>query len=128
MIPGQNYDFKVSALNDYGYSDYSELITLLAAYIPDPPLDVETIMDSANNRVYVSWFQDSDNGSPVTSYSVYVKISGAETYEQESVDCDGTNADVISNLSCFISLTTLTAAPFSLVGGDSVWVRVIATN
>lgn len=42
LTPGQYYQFKVEARNSYGYSDYSETLTLLAAYIPSVPQDVES--------------------------------------------------------------------------------------
>ena len=78
--------------NSYGYSaTYSTTLSLLAAYIPDAPIDVETILDSVNERVYISWFLDSDNGSPVTQYKVYIKKSGEDTYIEESGDCVGTD-------------------------------------
>lgn len=51
MIPGLTYEFKVETRNSYGYSEYSSTLALLAAYIPDAPIDIETIMDV--NRVFI---------------------------------------------------------------------------
>lgn len=71
LTSGTTYEFKVEALNEYGYSEYSETITLLAAYIPEIPTSVSTEIDGS--QVKVSWMLPSDNGSPITAYKVFVK-------------------------------------------------------
>lgn len=48
LTNGQTYDFRVMAKNVYGYSDPSATLTLLAAYIPSVPTNVETVMDLQN--------------------------------------------------------------------------------
>jgi hypothetical protein len=103
-------------------------LSLLAAYIPNPPTDVETILDVESELVYVFWFLDSDNGSPITEYKIFIKKSNEDTYFEESSDCIGNDQGVIDNRSCFVNLSTLIAEPYNLVGGDSVWIKVIATN
>ena len=42
LIAGVTYQFKVESRNSYGYSDYSTIITMLCAYIPEPPTSVTT--------------------------------------------------------------------------------------
>ena len=37
LIPGVTYSFKVTARNTVGSSDYSSIIAILAAQIPDAP-------------------------------------------------------------------------------------------
>lgn len=92
---GTTYEFKVEAKNEYGYSVYSETITLLAAYIPEVPTSVTTEIDGT--QVKVLWSLPSDNGSPITAYKVFVQEVGTSTYTLENSDCDGTQATVISN-------------------------------
>lgn len=50
------------------------------------------------------------------------------TYTEETVECVGTNTDVVNNRECTISLQTLQAAPYSLLCGDSIWVKIISVN
>jgi hypothetical protein len=57
-----------------------------------------------------------------------VQVHGADTFEQENTDCDGSDQSVINSLTCTISMATLTESPFGLIGGDSIWVKVVATN
>jgi hypothetical protein len=43
-------------------------------------------------------------------------------------DCDGSAVATIENTSCDVQVSILTAAPFSLPWGGSVYSKVIATN
>jgi hypothetical protein len=43
LTAGTIYEFKIEAKNSYGFSTYSSIITLLCAFIPEPPLTVTTI-------------------------------------------------------------------------------------
>lgn len=40
LAPGTYYKFKVESRNAYGYSVYSNEVTILAAQTPDAPTDV----------------------------------------------------------------------------------------
>ena len=42
LTAGVTYQFKIESRNSYGYSTYSGSISLLCAYIPDPPTTVST--------------------------------------------------------------------------------------
>lgn len=84
------YDFTIEAKNAYGYSVHSQTLTLLVAYIPAPPIDIETLMDV--ERVYIKWTLVSDSGSPITEYKVHLRHHSSETeYSHENVDCVGTD-------------------------------------
>jgi hypothetical protein len=50
------------------------------------------------------------------------------TYTEETTDCDGTNASVVSNRQCTIALLTLRSSPYSLTLGDSVSAKVVSVN
>ena len=43
---GKIYDFKIEARNEYGFSSYSETLSLLCATIPAVPTSVITTIDS----------------------------------------------------------------------------------
>jgi hypothetical protein len=125
LTSGSTYDFKIVARNEYGYSLFSSTLSLLAAYIPEVPTSVTTEIDGS--QVKVLWTLPSDNGSPITAYKVYIQEVGTTTYTQESTDCDGTSATVISNRYCHIEISTLIAS-YNLDGGDSVYAKVVAVN
>lgn len=89
LTAGNYYEFKVEARNIYGYSDLSNTLTLLCAYIPEAPINVLTVIDGTN--VKVSWDLVTQNGSPITAYNVYVKEIPTGTFTLESSDCVGTD-------------------------------------
>ena len=125
LTAGVVYQFKIESRNSYSYSDFSETITLLCAFKPDPPLTVTTA--NTNDLITVSWSEPEANGLIVTSYRIYVEESGG-FFSQESVDCKGASSEVVSNRQCTIQLSTLKAAPYNLVLGDSVNVKVVSLN
>jgi hypothetical protein len=125
---GVTYEFKVESRNSYSFSPYSDTITLLCAFKPDPPLVITTTNN--NDLVTVAWNDPIANGSPITEYKIFIRESDEATFTEEltPVECDGQDSDVIDNRVCTISLDTLKAAPFDLVKDDSVWVKIISQN
>ena len=71
LTSGTTYEFKIEARNQYGYSTYSDTLSLLSAYIPEIPTSITTVIDGTS--VKVSWSLPSDNGSPITQYKVYIR-------------------------------------------------------
>lgn len=126
LTEGVTYNFKVQSRNQHGYTQDSAVLTILSAYIPMPPTVVTTA--NYNDHIIVDWNDPDFNGSPITSYSIYVREHATTTFVQESVDCDGNSADVVTNTGCIIYLSTLTAAPFNLVLNESVDVKIVSTN
>ena len=50
------------------------------------------------------------------------------TFALELSSCDGSNSVIVISSQCTIPLSTLTAIPFNLKLGDSVNVKIIASN
>lgn len=50
---GTTYEFKIEAHNIYGYSEYSDTLSLLAAFIPAVPTGVTTQIEG--DTVRFSW-------------------------------------------------------------------------
>lgn len=92
---GTTYEFKVEARNSYSYSSYSETITLLCAFKPEPPLVISTT--NTNELVTVSWDELVANGSPITGYRLFYRESDDTTFTEEVLprDCDGSSSGVI---------------------------------
>ena len=104
LIFGLTYEFKVEARNVHGYSAQSDTLALLCAYKPDPPLTLATV--NTENLVSVSWSEPVANGSPVYAYKVLI-MDKSGLYAHEPAECDGTQADVVAERKCSISLATL---------------------
>lgn len=47
LTTGQTYEFMIEARNEYGYSEFSDVLTLISAYIPAVPTSVTTVMDGS---------------------------------------------------------------------------------
>jgi hypothetical protein len=50
------------------------------------------------------------------------------SYDLELNSCDGSNSDIIASTSCTVPISSLTAAPFLMVPGEWVNVKIIAVN
>jgi hypothetical protein len=126
LTAGTTYEFKIESRNSYGYSTYSTIVTLLCAFIADAPVTVTTA--NVNELVSISWSEPITNGSPITTYRIYVQENGSTTFTEETVECVGTDSIVMSSRKCSISLVTLKASPYLLVKDDSVMVKIISVN
>lgn len=88
LLAGITYEFKVEARNQYDYSEFTDTLSMLCAFIPSVPTLVRT--EISGSVVTVSWNLATSNGSPITAYKVYIRESGTTSYTLESSDCDGT--------------------------------------
>jgi hypothetical protein len=75
--------------------------------------------------VQISWQIPSENGSPVSAYSISIQEPQSLDYSAYS-GCDLQTA--ISSQLCIIPFSQLQAIPWFIDGGDSIWVQIIATN
>ena len=75
----------------------------------------------------VSWLAATDNGSTVTSYTITFKQSD-NNFSADTTNCDGSDAGIMSALSCTVPFSVFTSAPFSLSYGNQVYAKVLATN
>ena len=125
LTAGKTYEFNVEARNSYGYSSSSGILTLLCAFVPDSPTTITTA--NVNDKVSVSWNEPVTNGSPITAYKIFIRRKDL-TFNQESVECVGTNAALIADRTCSVALATLKASPYSLVKGDSVVAQIFSVN
>ncbi len=68
MTQGLTYQFKVEARNAYGYSAYSNTVSVLTAQVPAQP--VAPITTWSPDNVIVAWTAPDNGGSPITGYLV----------------------------------------------------------
>lgn len=71
LIAGTTYEFTVEARNTYGYSDESAKLVLLCAFKPEAPYPAP-ITRNYNDQVIINWSEPIPNGSPITSFRVYI--------------------------------------------------------
>ena len=78
------------------------------------------------NEIYVrvDWDEPYDGESPIQSYSILISDSEGN-YIAEPISCSGSDPSVTH---CDIPKSTLRAAPFNLIQGDSVYAIVRAVN
>lgn len=61
-------------------------------------------------------------------YRITIRQSDFLTFTEELTNCDGSQNAVFTNTACSIPIDVLTAAPFSLTRGLSVWAKIVAIN
>ncbi|CAD7935543.1 unnamed protein product [Amoebophrya sp. A120] len=77
VIPGQEYQFKVSVYNSVGYSEESEVLTITAAGIPTKVRNVTFDNMGYESSTNFKWLAPaSDGGSPIFRYEVYYGLVG----------------------------------------------------
>ena len=98
----------------------------MCAFKPDPPLIVTTT--NVNDFVKVAWAAPITNGWPISEYKIYIREHSSSQFTQETLECDGTDATIISQRWCLIHLDTLKSAPYNLVKDEGVYAKIISIN
>lgn len=76
IVKTREYHFKITAINFVGVSQFSDVLTCLAAVVPGVPQNV-AIVTSVLGAVTLSWLAPADDGgSPLTGYYIYYKRTG----------------------------------------------------
>jgi len=111
LTAGVTYKFKIEARNTYGYSVYSNELSILCATVPSVPATPTN--SNILNQVKFDWTAPAENGLAITSYTVLIRSSDNQ-YTEILDYCNGALASIMSTTECTIPLATLTASPFSL--------------
>ena len=127
LTTGETYSFKVQAQNGFGYSESSDPVTILCATKPVTP--VAPVTSVSADKAIITWTAPYDNGTPIKGYIVYIRKADL-TYVFDNSVCDGTTSAVVLSgvTQCTIPLSTLTAAPYSLLLGFKISSYVVAYN
>ena len=116
----------MEARNTVGYSDYSEVLVVLVAQIPDQPNAPTTEVDG--NYVKITWVTPYDGSSIITSYHITIRHNDDLTFSEESTNCLGTESTIITEHSCSVLISDLIVAPYHLAWGSSIYAKVMAVN
>ena len=123
LTQGQTYQFKVEARNIYGYSVYSDIVSIVTAQPPAQPTAPSTTWNP--DDVVISWTSPDSGGSTITGYKVSIRQSDTTTYTVDATNCDMSSSVLTT---CTVPVATLRASPYSLEWGASIYANVIATN
>jgi hypothetical protein len=122
---GLYYKFKIESRNSFGFSEYSDTITILCAAAPEQPdVPVSSVFE---NMVNFDWDTPVNNGKQITGYNIYFRQSD-DIYSKQLMYCDGSDLTVISETACTIPLSVFTALPYNLELGDSINIKLTALN
>ena len=75
----------------------------------------------------ISWIPPFDQGSPITSYTIYIRQNDGVSYSLEPF-CDGATASTISAAQCSVPVGILRTSPYNLPWGSRIFAKVIAMN
>ena len=50
------------------------------------------------------------------------------TFTEDTVNCDGSDSTIMTNLACEVPISTLKTTPYSIEWGLSIWAKVTAVN
>jgi len=98
---------------------------VIAATAPDTPVAPSVSLSSTT--IQISWAAPGANNDAITAYRIYVE-DNLGTGIEDTVECDGSDSDIISNLACEWTMSAVLLAPYSLSVGDSIVVTVAAYN
>ena len=74
----------------------------------------------------IRWLAPVANGSPITSYFVYIRTKAGVFHLEET--CEPDSNLVLNQQSCYVPLATLVSSPYNLQLLDSVYAKVTAQN
>lgn len=124
MTIGISYSFRVNSRNSFGTSlDWSEELTALCA---GPPLAPDApVTETSTTNIKIQWFKPDNQGSVIIGYKVYIRATD-QVYYEENVYCYAFSAAVVAARKCYVPLDVLTSEPYSLIKGNSVYVKIVA--
>jgi hypothetical protein len=88
LSQGQTYQIKVEARNIYGYSAFSNVVSILTAQVPAKPTVPTTTWSTPTDSVVVEWTAPDNGGSAITGYQVLLRQSDSQTYAVEAFYCN----------------------------------------
>jgi hypothetical protein len=71
LIPGVTYQFNVQSRNSYGLSNSSASLSLLCAWVPNPPILSNDNTTTSDTVIRITWVNGSNDGSEILDYTVY---------------------------------------------------------
>ena len=124
LTGGEEYSFKVRALNIYGQGDFSTPISQRLSNIPNKPSMVTVTL--VGTDVQIAWVAPDSNFSPINDYLVELMTHSGD-WVTDLTNCDGGLEPNFSSLNCQIPMVDI--APLTSLTIDTlIRARVSAHN
>lgn len=123
LTSGSTYKFRYRAQNIFGWGSYSAELSTLAAEVPQTMAAV--VSTNSGSNVRFSWTALSSNGAAITAYKLEI-MQGDWTYSEDSTNCNGADATIVTNQYCDVPMSVITASPYSHTAGETIHARVSA--
>lgn len=101
-------------------------MTITASDVPETP--AAPTITLSNTAAKISWTAPDGNGETIDYYRITLRESDGTTFTEDIVNCDGTDATIVSDLYCEVPMTTLLASPYDLSAGDLIIAVIEAHN
>ena len=85
LTNGTNYSFTITASNTMGAGSASSALYVTPAAVPDAP--VISTASAGNGQATISWSAPSDNGEPITGYTVTAQPGGETCTTTAATSC-----------------------------------------
>ena len=132
VTPGLSVQFRVRARNIYGWQElFSDpVVTLYASEAPGQLATVTTAYNESDDplSVLITWEKPDENSEPISAYEILILAKDGQTWNEETLGCDGEQESIVLNRQCYVLLSTLRESPFNLVYDDLVIVKGRAKN
>jgi hypothetical protein len=125
---GSLYRFRIRAKNMWGWGEYSDVLVVTPSAAPDKMDAIVTSIVAESGAVLLVWTAPSDNSAAITQYKVEIHDHDGAAWNEETVNCDASDATIMAAFNCSIPMSALIVSPFSLVQGDLVTARASALN
>lgn len=121
---GVLYQIRISAKNKHGWSEFSDILEVLAATEPSEPQVTSSIQEGPFTEL--QWSLPNEHGSTVVEYEIKVQAASLDLIVIEL--CNGSEYEIVESRSCKIAYADLRQEPFNLVLGDEIIFVVKARN
>lgn len=108
-----------------GWGEFSEILTLVAAKVPEKPLPPQTVI--TNIFVRIQWDEPYLNSSPILAYEIQVADADGK-FAVEDYYCDGAEEPCLSQRYCEIPMSVLRSSSYNFVLSDLVVAKIRARN
>lgn len=89
-------------------------------------MDPVLVEYSDATTIRISWTSPYSNSESISEYEILIQAQNGELYNSER--CNGSSASVLTTRECFVPLSVLRAAPFSLEFDELISVKARAYN
>lgn len=108
-------------MNIYDYGVPSTVVSYQPGAAPDAPSQPSVTL--TDTTLTISWSAPVDNNYAITKYRIFIDDSTGTPVE-DTDECDGSEDDIFSSLSCTFTMSTLLGSDYNLVAGNSIYASV----